>query len=154
MFSRSHDSYLKYAECRQECANIVKRSKRSYEKKIANEVNKSSKSFWRYVNSKRKTKDSIGMLVREDNTEAKTDFDKAETLNCFFSSVFVGPDNEGNDHIDIVQHENRNLLENILLSEEDVLKALNSLNPEKSPGPDYIHPRNLYETKKELVKPL
>ena len=41
-----------------------------------------------------------------------------------------------------------------MLSEENVLKALNSLNPEKSPGPDYVYPRVLYEAKKELVKPL
>ena len=37
---------------------------------------------------------------------------------------------------------------------ELVLKALNRLKTDKSPGPDGIHNRVLYETREQIIKPL
>jgi len=37
------------------------------------------------------------------------------------------------------------------VSEQIILKKLNDLNVTKSPGPDNIHPRILYELRHELV---
>ncbi|WAR21988.1 YWV1-like protein [Mya arenaria] len=92
-YSRSTTNYNKYAEARNECSREVKSAKRNYEQKIASEVKTNAKSFWRYVNSKRKTKDKIGDLNKSDNTTAVTDEEKSEVLNGFFSSVFQDLDN-------------------------------------------------------------
>ena len=42
-------------------------------------------------------------------------------------------------------------IENI---EENVLKKLNSIKTDKSPGPDQLHPRVLFEVRNEIVAPL
>ena len=40
------------------------------------------------------------------------------------------------------------------ISESDVLLKLQKLNTNKSPGPDLIHPKILFEIKQEIYKPL
>jgi hypothetical protein len=42
----------------------------------------------------------------------------------------------------------------LIRNEEMVLKQLNSLKIDKSPGPDELHPRLLKELAKSLAKPL
>ena len=60
------------------------------------EAKTNNKSLWKYVNSKRKTRDGIGNLkTGTDNLLATKDRDKAEVLNNFFGSVFVRTD----DHL-------------------------------------------------------
>ena len=61
----------------------MRQSKRSYEMKIATESNVNNKSFWKYVNSKRKTRDGIGDLKTENDTLVSDNSDKAEVLNNF-----------------------------------------------------------------------
>ena len=100
-YSRSPIAYQKYASSRQEWAKAIKHSKKSYEKKVASEVKNNNKSFWRYVNSKRKTKDTIGALTKPDDSETETNEDKADVLNTFFSSVFVETEIETDEHIEI-----------------------------------------------------
>ena len=51
------------------------------------------------MNSKRKTKDSIGALIKPDDSEAETNEDKANLLNSFFSSVFVKAEIETGEQI-------------------------------------------------------
>ena len=46
------------------------------------------KAFWKYANSKLKTRTRIDDLDREDGTKATTNREKAEEFNKFFSSVF------------------------------------------------------------------
>ena len=45
-------------------------------------------------------------------------------------------------------------MSDIVFTEDDILTRLNNLNVNKSPGPDLIHPRVLYETRHEIVQPL
>jgi len=49
------------------------------------------KAFYKYVNGKIKTKDSVGVLDSE-NGEAVTDKEKADALNNFFCSVYTTED--------------------------------------------------------------
>ena len=46
------------------------------------------------------------------------------------------------------------MCDNIDLTEKLILEKLNSLDPSKSPGPDLLHPRVLYEVRHEIVYPL
>jgi hypothetical protein len=76
----------------------------------------------------------------------------AEILAKYFSSVFTEePDG------DIPNQKPINIKEKmpeLIINEEMVLKQLNSLKIDKSPGPDELHPRLLKELAKSLTKPL
>ena len=75
---------------------------------------------------------------------------KVDCLNRFFSSVF-------NTDSSIPEQElvEQDLtLENIILSKKLILDKLTSIKTDKSPGPDTILPRVLYECRFELVNPL
>ena len=54
---------------------------------------KTQKAIWRYINSKSKTKESIGNLLKDlsklDSQVAESDKEKAEVLADYFSSVFT-----------------------------------------------------------------
>ncbi|KAI8487282.1 hypothetical protein Bbelb_350800 [Branchiostoma belcheri] len=97
------------------------------------------------------TRPKVGSLKQPDNTEAKTDKDKAEVLNRFFSSVFTS------ETVDIPEVEVKHLgpgLQDLEITEEKVLKKLTELNPNKSAGPDNLHPRLLRELAYDLAHPL
>lgn len=88
-YARSDVSYRNYALKRNQCSNIIRNAKKSYERKIALEVKSNCKSFWKYVNSKLKTRQGIGNLLKSDGSLTINDTEKAEVLNNFFSSVFT-----------------------------------------------------------------
>ena len=104
------------------------------------------------MRSKTKVKAGISDLEKGDGSYAHTDSEKAEVLNEFFSSVFTREDLK-----DIPEPRSRNkedILEDILITDEDVRKKLQKLNPTKSPGPDGLHPRVLKEAANEISQPL
>ena len=84
----------------------------------------------------------------------KTDDDKtkADILEKHFSSVFTeepGGEIPNPNPINIKEK-----MPELIINEEMVLKQLNSLKIDKSPGPDELHPRLLKELAKSLTKPL
>ena len=50
---------------------------------------KNKKQFYRYINHHVKTKSSIHRLISNNESEAKSDFDKAQLLNTTFASNFT-----------------------------------------------------------------
>ena len=73
-------------------------------------------------------------------------------MNEFFISVFT------RDNItsmpEFPDQEYSSPLTDITITPEEVKKMLDNLNPNKSPGPDGIHPRVVRELSSELAKPL
>ena len=63
--------------------------------KLASIVSDSKKGFLQYVNSKRRSKDNIGMLLVEDGHLANRDEEEVEAFNAFFASVFSNTDTLG-----------------------------------------------------------
>ena len=49
---------------------------------------KKNKKGFKYINSKRKTRDNVGPLLNEVGVLVMEDAEKAELLNAFFASVF------------------------------------------------------------------
>ena len=62
--------------------------------------------------------------------------------------------NEDPHNIPTFTHPNKNFLSHFTITNEDMKQALKSLKPNKSPGPDGIHPRILKELSEELAYPL
>ena len=66
------------------------------------------------------------------------DKENAETLDSFFSSVFTIEESESPT---VKKSMVQELLSNVTITLSDVGKRLIALRPDKSPGPDKIHPR-------------
>ena len=63
------------------------KAKKSFELKVASQIKKHPKSFWKYVRSKTNSPQTISDLV-ENGTTHSDDKSKAVCLNEYFSSVF------------------------------------------------------------------
>ena len=89
--------------------------------------------------------------MRPDGTRAITSKEKANTLNEYFSSVFIKEDVTNlPEKVSITDK----VLENFTIDEETVLKKLKDLNPNKTPGPDGWHPVFLKNIADVIYKPL
>ena len=87
--SKSTDAYK---EALNAATNEVRKSKRNFEHKLAQNIKSDSKSFYAYVRSKQNVRDRVG--PREDNAGIKITQGvlMAEELNMHFSSVFTRED--------------------------------------------------------------
>ena len=152
LLTRDGKDYQQYAKLRNQAKWITRKAKRDYEKHVAKQAKSNPKAFFKYANSKLKTRGGIADLRKEDGTTTTTDQEKAEVLNQFFASVFT---REDQSHIpDFTPGTTTNLLDNIDITEAKVFKRLSNLNTSKAMGPDGFHPRLLKEASKELSKPL
>ena len=86
--------YLAYIGERNAVNKETRKAVRDFEKDIASIAKKDPKKFFRYVNSKVKTKTGIGDLYSEDGVMTADNKEKANVLNRFFSSVFTIEDND------------------------------------------------------------
>ena len=111
---------------------------------LGSKIKEDPKQFWRYSNSRLKTKYRIEDLHDDIVRVACNDADKALVLNSFFSSVFTHED------LDTVpappQIAVGPKLDTITITEEMVMEKLVKLMASSSPGPDGIHPRVLKES--------
>ncbi|KAK3095343.1 hypothetical protein FSP39_013497 [Pinctada imbricata] len=153
--SRDATHYREYCKARNKVKSMIKKDRKVRERRIAETSKSNSKNFWSYVNSKRKTKSGIGELHTQKDGKtciASTDLDKAEVLGEFFTSVFTMEDNH--DYPPVKECEVNKPFSDTHFSVEDVNKLLKNLNITKSPGPDLVHPKILYELADVIDTPL
>ena len=150
--TRQYHDYQMYCKARNEATREVRKAKKSFEKKLADEIKADPKSFWKYVRSKTKVKRGVSDLTREDGSTAHTDDEKADELNKFFCSVST-IENDENIPEPEMKHDGTKLTD-VKVLKEDVEEKLANLNPAKSPGPDGLHPRVLKEVAEEIAVPL
>ena len=122
-------------------------------KKFALESKQNPKAFYLYAQSKLKTRSAISQLIQDDGSLTTTDKDKANVLNNFLTSVFTHEDMT-NMPEQPAQHPVREMDSKIVFTLCDVAKKLERLNPNKSTGPDGMHPKILRELRTTLAKPL
>ena len=101
-----------------------------------------------------KTKSLSGVcnLKTGDGSFTKSNKEKAELLNIFFTTVFTKENLETLPEVtDRVVKSN---LENIVISDTEVFKLLRELDASKSMGPDNVHPFLVKNLAGVFVKPL
>ena len=139
-----------YEEIRRNFKRLVWNSKSELENRLAMNIERDPKSFFRYANRKGANKTLIGPFTSDLGDIIDDDFGMAETLNNFFSSVFL---RTGKLRETSYLEENR-ILNTVDFSVDKVVKAIRSLKPTKAPGPDLVYPRFLIEGGKELAEVL
>lgn len=149
--------YLKVQEEYRRTNNQVRRDTRkeikNLEMKIAKNVKENPKIFWKYVQSKTKNAASIPELYADKDKKVKTngDKEKAEVLSEVYSNVFT---REPVENVPVVEKRNVPAGFPVEFREDVIIKVIDKLKRNKSPGPDGLHPRIIKEMKDQLVVPL
>ena len=151
--TKSGEDYLKYTRARNQSRTETRKAQRDYESKLAKDIKKNNKPFWKYVHSQTKVKSKIPDLnVPGTDRKTNSDSEKAEVLNNYFKEVFTEEDEEHQPEVPPKAVESE--LTKIEISQEEVMKKLKEINPNKSAGPDAIPARVLKELSEVLAEPL
>ena len=135
-------------------ANTEKRkSRKQYEINIAEKCKTYHKKVWKYVNTSLKVKNNISKLVLRNSNTAKTDEQKSQASNLFFSYVCQ---NETLDNIPALNCANNSdgvCLPEVVITPAAVFNKLRTLNPTKSEGPDRIPQRYYFNSESSSMFP-
>ncbi|GAB0184039.1 mitochondrial enolase superfamily member 1 [Grus japonensis] len=71
------------------CRDATRKTKAHLELNLARDVKDNKKGFFKYISSKRKTRENVGPLLNEVGALVTEDTEKVELLNAFFASVFT-----------------------------------------------------------------
>jgi hypothetical protein len=131
-------------------------AKRNFEQNLANDMKNNSKRFFAYVRSKQRTKDRVGPLKDSAGNLIVDDGEAACLLNTYFASVFTIEDRTkipDPKQFFRGSMEDDGLLD-LVINSVIVEKKLMELKIDKCPGLDGIHPKMLFELRKEISVPL
>uniref|UniRef100_A0A8C5MGG2 Reverse transcriptase domain-containing protein n=1 Tax=Leptobrachium leishanense TaxID=445787 RepID=A0A8C5MGG2_9ANUR len=148
--TQSEEDRQTYKIRQKEAKQFIRASKAHAEEKIAQSVKKGDKTFFRYINEKRKVKQGLVRLKTKEGRYVEEDKSLADCLNEYFCSVFA-EEKEGKGP---QLGENTKEIFTYQFTEEEVLQQLSKVKTNKSMGPDGIHPKLLKELSDVIAKPL
>jgi hypothetical protein len=132
------------------------RAKKCFEERLADNIKEDAKSFFAYVKSKKRSKVAVGPLKDDRGNVVSDDKETAKIMNSYFASVFTVEDIQNiPEPVDFFEsYSDIQKLKYFQITEDEVKSKLNNLKVNKSPGPDDIHAKLLYELQNELAGPL
>ena len=149
------NDYDAFKEALNTATNEVRKSKRKFEHKLAQNIKSDSKSYYAYVRSKQNVRDTVAQLEDNAGNIITQGIVMAEELNMHFSSVFTREDTsslpvpetkfEGSDG---------EWLGQLVVTPEVEANNINNMKENKSPGVDGIAPKILKETVEQSCTPL
>ena len=86
------EDYINNKEALNLATTEIRKSKSSFEKKLADNIKNDSNSFYAFVSSKQKVRDKVGPLENNNGNIISDGFQMAEVPNEYFSSVFTTED--------------------------------------------------------------
>lgn len=147
--------YESYKEKLRKSVQENNKAKIKFEKNLADNIKRDSKSFYAYVRSKQRNKVKVGPLKDSRGSIISDSRAIADLLNNYFSSVFTV---ENLSYIPIpsscFDFTKSEILTEIRIEEKLVRDKLGNINTSKSQGPDELNPKLLSELRNELCKPL
>ena len=142
-----------YVNSRNQVKRKIKQARRGLEEKICGQAKRSPKKFWKHIRDSMKTKSGIAPLLLDPNDEHSlrfTDDDKADILQDQFCSVFTKEPSGTLPEF----HSRTATNAPFNLTIDMVMKELKGLNPNKSLGPDEVHPIMLKKFAFYIATPL
>jgi len=132
----------------------VRRAKVWLELNLATDAKNNKKGFYRYVNQKRKVKESVFPLMNTNGNLVSTDKEKADILHNFFASVFTSNLSSRPSPVDGLQDGDQRGKAPPTAREDQVQEHLRNLKMHMSMGLDEMHPRVLRELSNFIARPL
>ena len=161
---RKHNLFRRYRDCNNgqykdavRQARIDTRSaRRSFEKKLAENIKEDNKSFYAYIRGRNSVRPTIGPLVGGSGEKLSSPEEICEEMNLYFASVFTKEDTSNIPDIqtNYTVAQNRLGLEELVIEEGMVMDKLMKLRSGKAMGADDISPRLLVEIRNEICHPL
>ena len=90
--NRSNYCRIVYIWLRNDLKKLTRNLRISFEQRMITSIKYKPKLFWKYVNSRLKTRQTIPTLLKPDGDKTINDDEKATTLNNHFMSVFTQED--------------------------------------------------------------
>jgi len=89
MWKEGQATWEEYRKVVRACRDAMRKAKAHLELNLARDVEDNKKGFFKYISSKRKTRENVGPLLDEMGALVTEEAEKAELLNAFFASVFT-----------------------------------------------------------------
>ncbi|GAB0187214.1 mitochondrial enolase superfamily member 1 [Grus japonensis] len=134
--------------------DAARKTKAYLELNLARDVKDNKKGFFKYISSKRKTRENVDRLLNDVGALVTEDTEKAELLNAAFASVFTAKASPQESQTLEVREKVWRKEDFPLVEEDQAGNHLGKLDIHKSMGPDGIHPQVLRELTDVIAKPL
>ena len=142
-------TWKEYTEARNRFTAIRRNEQCNYERNIVDKCKNEPKLFYRYINGRLKSKDSVSKLrVGEKIYEREEEL--CEVMNEKFQSVFVLED----DHQPPIDGKKAPDMEEIIVERQEILDMLKKLDVRKSMGSDGVNGWILKECADQMVEPI
>lgn len=151
--TKENSDKIEHDRLRRNSKVLIKKSKKNLELHIANSSKTNPKEFFSYIRKKKTLPSEIGPLTMQNGEYTEDDTTMANILNKYFSTVFTEEDNSERQPTPCILSNNA-FLNTCTFEENEILRAINKIKVNKTPGPDRISPRIIKEAKNELIKPL
>ena len=149
--TRSKEVLNAYKKIRNCVRSEIRKVSKQKGKEIARDCKRNPKKFWQYVKSKNKSPQVVGDLTVKKNgisSIVTMDSEKCEYFSDYFASIYSVENPLPFEQLP--PRAPRNQMTELVIDQETVYRKLDSLKLNKSPGPDMLHPRVLFETRKAI----
>ena len=157
METRDTKVFTEFKRVRNTVTRMLRLKVRQSQLDIAKSCKDNPKKFWQHVRSKSvASKSSLGTITTVDcnglKLEVTSDLEKANLFSDYFAKVFtIEP-----DHISATLSARTAVssMPKVVITDSEICSKLANLNVHKSPGPDQVHPRVLFELRNVIVPKL
>ena len=143
------EKFSQYKKSEKECKKAIRKAKRDFEKKIANDNN--LKTFNAYIKKKTKNKTSVGPILK-DKKIITENAEIANILNDYFCSVFSKDEIKNSPNLQPMKVNRK--LEKVVFTPRTVEDKIKTLKSSSACGPDRISTIFLQQFKVSLALPL